>query len=168
METKRITRMGLLVALSLILSYIESQIPSFFMVPGIKLGLSNVCIVFALYTLFYKDAFFISILRVFISSLLFGSVLSLLYSLSGAIVSFFIMALMKKTGIFSSLIVSIVGGVMHNTAQLLVAILVIGTSALLYYIPFLLISGVVTGAVIGYLASIVLKRMEEDNSIVVL
>ncbi len=168
METKRITRMGLLVALSLILSYVESQIPSFFMVPGIKLGLSNVCIVFALYTLSSKDAFFISILRVFISSLLFGSVLSLLYSLSGAIVSFFLMALMKKTGLFSSLIVSIVGGVMHNTAQLFVAIIVIGTNALLYYIPFLLISGVVTGAVIGYLASIVLKRMEEDSSIVVL
>ena len=77
METKRITRMGMLVALSLILSYVEMLLPSFIPIPGIKLGLANIAIVFALYTLPFSDALFISILRVFISCLLFGNVLSL-------------------------------------------------------------------------------------------
>ncbi len=84
-ETKRIARMGMLTALSLLLSYVESLLPSFFAVPGIKLGLANTAVVFALYTLTFSDALLVSIMRVLISSLLFGNVLSLLYSFSGAL-----------------------------------------------------------------------------------
>ena len=87
METRKIARMGLLVALSMILSYVESLIPAFVAVPGVKVGLANIVVIFALYTLGPIEALTVSLLRVILSSFLFGSVLSLLYSLSGALLS---------------------------------------------------------------------------------
>lgn len=167
METRRITRMGLLVALSLILSYVETILPSFFSIPGIKMGLANIAIVFALYSLPFLDTLFISVLRVFISSLLFGSVLSLIYSLSGAILSLVVMALMKKSKVFSHSIVSIVGACVHNMAQIAVAIYVVGSFYIAYYIPFLLLSGIVTGFIIGLLTSTVLVRIEKMDNFVI-
>lgn len=163
-ETKRITRMGMLTALSLLLSYVETLLPSFFTVPGIKLGLANTAVVFALYTLSVRDAFFISIMRVVISCVLFGNVLSLLYSFSGAAMSFIVMAVMKKLKL-SVCAVSITGGIVHNCTQLLVAMLVIGSTALEYYLPFLLVSGALTGFAIGEAASLVLTHLEGDSSL---
>ncbi len=162
METRRITRMGMLTSLSLILSYIEMLLPSFIPVPGIKLGLANIAIVFALYTLPFSDTLFISVLRVFLSSLLFGNVLSLLYSLSGALVSLFIMALFKTMKVGETT-VSTVGGVVHNTAQLGVAILFVKSNALIYYLPFLILSGAFTGFLIGVVTSVLLHRLEEEK-----
>ena len=162
METRKIARMGLLVALSMILSYVESLIPAFVAVPGVKVGLANIVVIFALYTLGPIEALIVSLLRVILSSFLFGSVLSLLYSLSGALLSLGGMILMKKLKIFSTTVVSLTGGVLHNVGQILVACLVLETDVLLYYLPVLILSGVITGAVIGIIASLVIKRLENN------
>ena len=162
METRKIARMGLLVALSMILSYVESLIPAFVAVPGVKVGLANIVVIFALYTLGPIEALIVSLLRVILSSFLFGSVLSLLYSLSGALLSLGGMILMKKLKIFSTNVVSVTGGVLHNVGQILVACLVLETDVLLYYLPVLILSGVITGAVIGIIASLVIKRLENN------
>ncbi|MCI7607012.1 MAG: Gx transporter family protein [Spirochaetales bacterium] len=162
METRKIARMGLLVALSMILSYVESLIPAFVAVPGVKVGLANIVVVFALYTLGPIEALAVSLIRVVLSSLLFGSVLSLLYSLSGALLSLVGMILMKKAKIFSITVVSVTGGVLHNVGQILVACLVLETDVLLYYLPVLILSGTITGAVIGIIASLVIKRLENN------
>ena len=162
METRKIARMGLLVALSMILSYVESLIPAFVAVPGVKVGLANIVVIFALYTLGPIEALIVSLLRVILSSFLFGSVLSLLYSLSGALLSLGGMILMKKLKIFSTTVGSVTGGVLHNVGQILVACLVLETDVLLYYLPVLILSGVITGAVIGIIASLVIKRLENN------
>ena len=162
METRKIARMGLLVALAMILSYVESLIPAFVAVPGVKVGLANIVVIFALYTLGPVEALTVSILRVILSSFLFGSVLSLLYSLSGALLSLGGMILMKKVKIFSTTAVSVTGGVLHNVGQILVACLVLETDVLLYYLPVLILSGTITGAVIGIIASLVIKRLENN------
>lgn len=162
METRKIARMGLLVALSMILSYVESLIPAFVAVPGVKVGLANIVVIFALYTLGPIEALIVSLLRVILSSFLFGSVLSLLYSLSGALLSLGGMILMKKLKIFSTTVISVTGGVLHNVGQILVACLVLETDVLLYYLPVLILSGVITGAVIGIIASLVIKRLENN------
>ena len=162
METRKIARMGLLVALSMILSYVESLIPAFVAVPGVKVGLANIVVIFALYTLGPIEALIVSLLRVILSSFLFGSVLSLLYSLSGALLSLGGMILMKKLKIFSTTVVSVTGGVLHNVGQILVACLVLDTNVLIYYLPVLILSGVITGAVIGIIASLVIKRLENN------
>lgn len=154
--------MGLLVALAMILSYVESLIPAFVAVPGVKVGLANIVVIFALYTLGPVEALTVSLLRVILSSFLFGSVLSLLYSLSGALLSLGGMIVMKKLKIFSTLVVSVTGGVLHNVGQILVACLVLETDVLLYYLPVLILSGVVTGAVIGIIGSLVIKRLENN------
>ena len=162
METRKIARMGLLVALAMILSYVESLIPAFVAVSGVKVGLANIVVIFALYTLGPVEALTVSLLRVILSSFLFGSVLSLLYSLSGALLSLGGMIVMKKLKIFSTLVVSVTGGVLHNVGQILVACLVLETDVLLYYLPVLILSGVVTGAVIGIIGSLVIKRLENN------
>ena len=162
METRKIARMGLLVALSMILSYVESLIPAFVAVPGVKVRLANIVVIFALYTLGPIEALIVSLLRVILSSVLCGSVLSLLYSLSGALLSLGGMILMKKLKIFSTTVVSVTGGVLHNVGQILVACLVLETDVLLYYLPVLILSGVITGAVIGIIASLVIKRLENN------
>ena len=162
METRKIARMGLLVALAMILSYVASLIPAFVAVPGVKVGLANIVVIFALYTLGPVEALTVSLLRVILSSFLFGSVLSLLYSLSGALLSLGGMIVMKKLKIFSTLVVSVTGGVLHNVGQILVACLVLETDVLLYYLPVLILSGVVTGAVIGIIGSLVIKRLENN------
>ena len=126
------------------------------------MGLANIVVIFALYTLGPIEALIVSLLRVILSSFLFGSVLSLLYSLSGALLSLGGMILMKKLKIFSTTVVSVTGGVLHNVGQILVACLVLATDVRLYYLPVLILSGVITGAVIGIIASLVIKRLENN------
>lgn len=162
METRKIARMGLLTALALILSYVESLIPAFVAVPGVKMGLANIVVVFALYTLGPGEAAIVSIIRVLLSSLLFGSILSLSYSAAGAIISLLSMIILMKTKIFGVTSVSVTGGVFHNLGQILVACLVLETDVLLYYLPVLILSGTITGAVIGIASSIVIKRLQKS------
>lgn len=162
METRKVIHMGMLIALAMILSFIESQIPAFVAIPGMKIGLANIAIVFALYTLGFGSAVVVSLVRVVLSAILFGSAVSGLYSLAGALISLLGMALLKKTLFFGVVGVSVSGAVLHNLGQIAVAWLILKTGALVYYLPFLLFSAVVGGVVIGLVAAIVIERVKGD------
>lgn len=159
-STNKLTLSALFCAAALILSYIEALIPPFFAVPGIKLGLSNIVSLYLLYTLGFKYALTVAVLRVALSSLLFGTTLTLAYSLAGAILSLLLMYLFKRLSLFSEVGVSIIGGVSHNVAQIAVAALVMQTNQIVYYLPPLLISGSVTGAVIGIGGALLIKKLK--------
>ena len=161
MNVKRLTTLSLSVALAMILSFLESQIPPLAAVPGVKIGLSNIVTVFLLYTLGPLPAAGVSLVRVILSSLLFSSPVSLIYSLSGALLSFLCMLLAKKLEIFGTVGVSVIGGVMHNAGQIIAAAFVLGTSEIVYYLPVLAISGVVAGIAVGTLAGLLTKRLEK-------
>ena len=143
---------GVLTALALIFSYIEALIPFHFGVPGVKLGLANLVIVAALYELRARDALLVDLTRIGVAALLFGSVLSLWYSLAGGLRSFAVMAAALRGGRFGPMGVSVLGGVSHNIGQLAVAIVALGTARLAWYLPALLLSGAATGALIGLIA----------------
>ena len=160
METRKVVHMGMLIALAMILSFIESQIPAFIAVPGMKIGLANIAIVFALYTLGFRNALAVSLIRVVLSALLFGSVVSLAYSLAGALLSLAGMALLRKSSLFGVVGVSVCGAVLHNLGQIGIAWLILKTQALVYYLPFLLFCAVAGGVVIGIAAAVVIKRIE--------
>nr|WP_294492368.1 Gx transporter family protein [uncultured Mediterraneibacter sp.] len=149
---------GVFTALALILSYVESLIPIQFGVPGIKLGLANLIIVIVLYKKSWREALLLSVVRIVLSGFLFGNLFSIIYSLSGGILSLLVMCFMIKTGRFGTAGVSIAGGVCHNIGQLAVAMVVVETYQVGYYLPVLLISGLVTGALIGITANEVMKR----------
>ncbi len=151
--------MALSVALAMILSFVESQIPAFVAIPGVKMGLANIAVVFVLYTLGWKEAVLISLIRVVLVSLLFGSFASLFYSLAGAVLSLTGMIILKKAGLFSPVAVSVSGGVLHNAGQILMACILLGTNVIRYYLPFLVLSGTISGIVIGILAAVLVKRI---------
>ncbi len=159
MKTQKLTVMALTTAIALVLSFIESQIPAFVAVPGVKMGLANIAIVYALYRLGWKEAAIISLIRVVLVSLLFGSAASFLYSLAGAVLSLLGMALLKKTGKFTEIAVSVAGGVLHNIGQIAMASIILETDALRYYLPFLLVSGILAGVVIGLISGILIRRI---------
>ena len=159
MKTQKLTVMALTTAIALVLSFIESQIPAFVAVPGVKMGLANIAIVYALYRLGWKEAAMISLIRVVLVSLLFGSAASFLYSLAGAVLSLLGMALLKKTGKFTEIVVSVAGGVLHNIGQIAMASIILETDALRYYLPFLLVSGILAGVVIGLISGILIRRI---------
>ena len=159
MKTQKLTVMALTTAIALVLSFIESQIPAFVAVPGVKMGLANIAIVYALYRLGWKEAALISLIRVVLVSLLFGSAASFLYSLAGAVLSLLGMALLKKTGKFTEIVVSVAGGVLHNIGQITMASIILETDALRYYLPFLLVSGILAGVVIGLISGILIRRI---------
>ena len=159
MKTPKLTVMALTTAIALVLSFIESQIPAFVAVPGVKMGLANIAIVYALYRLGWKEAALISLIRVVLVSLLFGSAASFLYSLAGAVLSLLGMALLKKTGKFTEIVVSVAGGVLHNIGQIAMASIILETDALRYYLPFLLVSGILAGVVIGLISGILIRRI---------
>ena len=157
--TIRLTQLALLTTVALIIFVIEANIPPLTSVPGVKMGLANIVIVWALYTLTPVEAFCVNMMRIFLSGFLFGNLSMILYSLSGAIVSFLTMLLAKKSGAFSIYGVSMVGGVMHNVGQLFMAMLVLESVNLIYYGPVLLVAGVITGLLIGVVSAEVKKRV---------
>jgi heptaprenyl diphosphate synthase len=159
MKKSRVAFLGLFTAFAMILSFVESQIPTFVAIPGIKLGLPNIAIIIILYRFGWKEASIISLLRVVLTSLLFGTVLSMLYSIAGAVLSLVAMILLKK--VLSTVTISVIGGVCHNIGQILVAILVTETQQLLYYLPVLIISGVIAGIVVGIIAALSVKKIEK-------
>ena len=150
---KHIAYFGLLLTLALILSYVESLIPIFVSIPGVKLGLANLVVLICLYAYPSKYAFLISGMRVILAGLLFGSMFSILYSLTGAFFSLIVMLLAKKVLKMGILGVSVVGGVFHNFGQLLVAMVVVSNYRIGYLFPYLLLSGILTGAAIGLIAN---------------
>lgn len=145
--------MGLLLAFALILSYVESLIPFFFGVPGMKLGLANLAVLLALYLFGGREAFLLNVLRILLSSFLFGNMSMFFYSAAGGIFSFLVMLLMKRVKKFSMIGVSMGGGVFHNVGQVLVAFFVVRTEGIFYYVPALLVMGVVTGGLNGSIAA---------------
>ena len=145
--------------LAMALSYLESLLPLSFGVPGIKAGLPNLVIVFLLFRRGFKTAAAVSLIRVGLSALLFGNVFSLLYSLAGAVLSLCLMAGLKKTGLFSVTAVSVAGGVTHNIGQILMAMLILETKSILWYLPALIAGGTAAGFLIGILSAILIKRV---------
>lgn len=164
-KTKRLALYGILAALALVLSYIEAMIPTFFAVPGMKLGLTNLVVLVALYRMGTKPAMVINFARILLTSILFGTVVSLWYSLAGGLLSGIVMILLKNTGKFQPLTVSVAGGVMHNVGQILVAMVIMQTNAIAWYLLVLWISGIVVGAIIGVLGSWMLSRLPEAKKI---
>ena len=162
MKTKKLAVMAMTTALAMILSFIESQIPAFVAVPGVKMGLANIAVVFALYKLGWKEAVMVSLVRVVLVSMLFGSIASMFYSLAGAVLSLTGMGLLKKTGHFTPIVVSVAGGILHNIGQIAMACIILETDALRYYLPFLLVSGTVAGIVIGIVSAIMVERIKVD------
>lgn len=158
-KNKRIATYGLLVALAFIFSYIEMLIPIPLPIPGIKLGLANIVVMIALYTLGSKEALSLSVLRMVLVGFTFGNLFSLLYSMAGGLLSCFTMILLKKTKRFGMVGVSVTGGVMHNVGQILMAMVVLETFKLYYYLPVLILSGSITGILIGLLGSGIVKRI---------
>jgi heptaprenyl diphosphate synthase len=160
MKAKKLAVYGLLVALAMILSYVEALIPLSFAVPGIKMGLPNIVVLFALYKIGFREAATISLVRVMLSSILFGNMFTLVYSASGAVLSLLVMYLLRRSGKFSTAAVSVAGGVAHNVGQIIVAIFVLETAGLIYYLPALCVSGVVAGLLIGFVSALLIKRVD--------
>ena len=158
--SKKVAKIGIFVALAMIFSYIEVLIPFSFGIPGVKLGIANIVVVTALYLMTPGEAFMISMVRIFLMGILFGNGVSLLYSFAGGILSFLVMYLFRKRNWFSVIGVSVLGGVFHNLGQILSAAFVIRSEKILYYFPVLLLAGVITGAVIGFLSEKIVKAMK--------
>ena len=156
----RVAYFGVFTALALIFSYIETLVPISFGIPGVKLGLANLIIVIALYKIPLREVYVLSIVRVLLSGVLFGNYFSIAYSLAGGLLSLTVMALLKKAG-FSVIGISIAGGVCHNIGQLVVAMIVVETFAMSYYMPVLLVAGLITGFLIGVVADQVLRRISD-------
>lgn len=157
----RVAYFGVFTALALIFSYIETFVPISFGIPGVKLGLANLIIVIALYKIPLREVYVLSIVRVLLSGVLFGNYFSIAYSLAGGLLSLTVMALLKKAAGFSVIGISIAGGVCHNIGQLVVAMIVVETFAMSYYMPVLLVAGLITGFLIGVVADQVLRRISD-------
>ena len=161
MKAKRVTFLGLSIALAMILSFVESQIPALVAIPGIKVGLPNIVMVFLLYRVGWKETVIVSIIRIILVWMLFsGNVMALTFSIAGAVLSLLGMILFKALCGFSCIAVSIMGGILHNVGQILAAILWTSTAQIAYYLPVLLISGTIAGTLIGILGGMMVKRME--------
>ncbi len=146
---KKTVILGFLLAVSMVLSYIESALPFAIGIPGVKLGLPNLAVVLLLYTFGGREAFAVNIMRIVLTGFLFGNLSSILYAAAGAFCSFLAMQCARKTGFFSIAGISILGGVFHNIGQLLIAMFAVETFAPAFYLPVLLLAGIITGFIIG-------------------
>ena len=159
-NTKKIAQLALAISFALILSFIESRIPAFVAIPGVKVGLANIAVIFVLYKFGFKEAITVSIIRVFLVSILFGSFVSLIYSIFGAVLSFAVMLLLKHLTPLKEVAVSVSGGVMHNVGQIIAASILLETNVVIYYLPFLLLSGTIAGIVVGIVSALLIKRIK--------
>lgn len=161
-DTKKLTLIGLLASVALILSFIETLLPPLYsFAPGVKIGLPNVIILFALYRLSSREAALVSAVRLILSALLFGSAVSFAYSLAGAALSLTVMWAVKKFGLFSTWSVSILGAVCHNLAQVAVAAVLMNTKELFLYLPVLAISGILTGIAVGLVSALLISKLKK-------
>ena len=159
-KVKDTALLGLCVSLALGLAYVEVLLPPLLSaVPGIKMGLPNIIIIFLLYRHGPVPAAAVSLTRVLLVALLFGNAMSLAYSLAGAILSLGVMALLRRLDFLSAVGVSVAGGVMHNVGQILMAMLVLGTAELGYYLIVLAVTGTIAGVLIGLCGSVLIRRV---------
>lgn len=155
----KVAYLGVFLALALICSYVESLIPFYFGIPGVKLGLTNIVVVLMLYCVGTREALTISVLRIVLAGFMFGNMFSILYSLAGGLLSFLVMYLLKRTKKFGVLPISISGGMFHNVGQLVVAAIVVENYHIFYYMPILIVAGIVTGLLIGIVAQEMILRI---------
>lgn len=160
MKSRKIAELGLLSALAIIFGWVEHMVPLLPSIPGIKLGLGNIVVVLALYRFGKREAFAVSLVKVLLSALLFGSVSGLAYSASGAALSFAVMCLIYKNEKFTPVGVSAAGGAAHICAQVAAAMILTSTVQLWRLVPPLLVSGVVTGALSGVVALMIQKKLK--------
>ena len=161
MKPRKLTTMAITVSLAIVLSWVDRIITSLApLPPGIKLGLANVAVVFALYKLGVKEAAIVSSVRVCLMALLFGSLVSMIYGLSGALLSLVIMSVLKGSRRLSPVGVSVAGGVAHNIGQISAACILLRTSAIAYYLPVLILTGTLAGVATGIAAGILIKRLK--------
>ena len=160
MNKRKIAVLGVLTSLALVLAYIETLIPAFFAFPGMKIGLTNLAVLSALYLLDNKSALIINVIRIGIVALLFGNLLSFAFSIAGGVLSWCVMAIMKKSGKFGIVTVSIAGATAHNVGQILVAMAVFSSVSVAWYLVLLWFTGILTGAVIGVLGGVAVKRLK--------
>ncbi len=161
-KSKTVALYGMMVALAMVLAFLESLLPAFVAIPGVKLGLTNLVVMVALYKMRQADALIINIIRIILVGLTFGNAFSMIYSLAGGILSFIIMWLMYRAGekkAFSAVGVGAAGGVAHNIGQIIIAAFVLKTTGIVFYLPVLLISGLTAGVVIGIISGMVVKRL---------
>ena len=159
----KLTLLSMLTAVAMLLSYVESLVPPLVAVPGVKIGFSNIATVLTLYTLGIPSAVAVSVVRVCLSALLFGNVQTLFFSLMGAAFALVIMSLMRFFTPFSEIGVSVAGGVFHNVGQILVAMLLLRTAELGYYLIVLSITGTISGILIGLCGGILTNRLKTNN-----
>ena len=158
-RTKKVALLAICTSLALLLSYVEMLIgPLFTGVPGIKMGLPNIVIMFILYRVGAKEAIVISFVRIVITSILFGNVTMFWYSLAGALLSLATMIILKKLNFLSAVGVSVAGALMHNVGQIIVAMLLMHTTQLAYYMIVLAITGTISGIFIGLAGGYVINR----------
>lgn len=163
MKTKKVALMALAIALTMILSFVESQVPALVAIPGVKVGLANMAVIFVLYKLGWKEAVLVSLIRVVLVSLLFGNFASLFYSVAGAVLSLTGMILLKRIKSLSLVAVSVSGGVLHNVGQIAMACILLETNVIKYYLPFLILSGTLAGIAVGVVSAILIKRVNISN-----
>lgn len=159
MKIKRMVLTALLLASALIMSYIELLLPIPLPIPGIKIGLANIVIIFALYRLNFGSSALISVLRVVIISLLFSNVVGFIYSITGALLSLTAMYVLKKLDLFSIAVTGICGAITHNIAQIGVAIIIMGTKQIIFYLPMLILWALISGAIIGLIGDLLIKKL---------
>ena len=159
-KAKTLAFLGVCTAFAMILAYVEAILPPVFAaVPGIKMGLPNVIIVFLLYRGGSLCASVVSVLRIILVSVLFGNAMAFMYSIAGGLLSLAVMILLKKLRFLSTVGVSVAGAVTHNLGQILMAMLLLDTSELSYYMVVLAITGTIAGISIGLCGALLIKRI---------
>lgn len=162
-KNQTVAFMGLCTALALILAYVEAQVPSLVpSIPGIKMGLPNIIIVFLLYRRSAVSAMGVSIVRIILVSMLFGNSMSFLYSLAGGVLSLLVMIILRRLNVLSEVGVSVAGGVTHNVGQILMAMLLLDTAELGYYMVVLTVTGTISGILIGLCGSFMIKKIPHN------
>lgn len=162
-RTHRLAILSMLTAAAMTLSFVETLIPPLSAVPGVKIGLANIAIIFTLYLFGSGSAAAVSLVRLLLVSLLFGNTASFFYGLAGAVLSLSLMIILKKFTPLSCVGVSVAGGVAHNIGQIAVACFLLDTSALIYYLPVLILSGTLSGIAVGVLSGILSKRLSPQK-----
>lgn len=160
MNSKKITQIAIVSALAIIFGYIENMFPLPLPIYGAKVGISNAAVLSALYVLGIPSALGVILIKTACSSLLFGNLSVFVYSFCGGVLSLLVMAVLKKSRLFGIVGVSAAGGVFHNIGQLVCAIFMLGSINLIYYLPILIICGVIAGVIIGFVVKIILKRLK--------
>ena len=164
-KTKKLALLGLFTSIAMALAYLEFLLPPLFSaVPGIKVGLPNVIIIFVLYKMGVKEAAAVSLIRIAAVALLFGNPMTLAYSLAGGVLSLIAMAILRKLDLFSMIGVSVAGGVLHNVGQILLAMIVLQTAELGYYLVILAVTGTIAGVFIGLCGGFAVKRIRLGKS----